>query len=77
MDTNEASVVRASERAPRTRPARPQALVWLGGGVLERALGAALASDPDGEGGRAMRVSGVSVKGGMDKSPRLAPERLQ
>ncbi len=43
----------------------------------ERALGAAIASDPNGEGELATRAVGCPYRGAAVKSPRLAPERLQ
>jgi hypothetical protein len=76
MDTNESSVVGPPSEplGPARAPHERLPVGWSG---PERALGAALASDPNGEGELAMRVTGVSVKGGRVKSPRLALERLQ
>ena len=76
---------RASERAPANRPAAPARLIAVGWccwcrwwrGCLERALGAALASGPDGAGELATRVVGCPVGVAVVKSPRLALERLQ
>ena len=48
---------------------------WCGG--LERALGAALASGPNGVGELATRVVGFQLGVAVVKSPRLALERLQ
>ena len=75
---------RASERFARElarAPARRKAVRrcwcrWLSGGP-ERALGAALASGPNGEGELATRAVGCPVRVALVKSPRLALERLQ
>jgi hypothetical protein len=79
-DTAETSDERASERCALDLARAPSRLIavgrcwcrWRCGGP-ERALGAALASGPDGVGELATRVVGCPCRGGCGKEPSSRP----